>query len=139
MIVMIHANKQPIHSPLVDVMQGDSNTMIIRYLVPVMADGIDLTGLNWQIDITNSAGESETIDPTVNVDIGIIECDWRVGGIATSIDGITTFQLSGVNGDMVWQTFPAYLNVHKSMRTIASYTPAICGAGLCGDMICGKE
>ena len=139
MIVIIHASKQPTFSPVVDAMQGDSNTMVIRFLVPAMADGIDLTGLKWQVDVYNSAGESESVPPDVLIEDGNIRCDWHVGGIATKEDGITTFQLSGATGSSVWQSHPSYLNVHKSKRIAPAYTPAICGAGVCGEIVCGKE
>lgn len=65
---------------------------------------------------------------------------WLVEGVAAGAVGNTKFQLDGTSSDgRKWQSDIYFNEVGESMFTAPSYTPAICGAGVCGEIVCGKE
>lgn len=113
MITTIAANKQTNRDKMIDVVCGDNNTKIVRLVVPIAVDGVDLSGLMWHIKFINASGE-RGFHTASNIEIAndIIYIDWTIRGKATSKPGITQFQFEGLSdGDLVWQTSKLYLRV----------------------------
>lgn len=113
MITTIAANKQTNRDKMIDVVCGDNNTKIVRLVVPITVDGVDLSGLMWHIKFINASGERD-FHKASNIEItdDAIHVDWTIRGKATSKPGITQFQFEGFSDeDLVWQTSKMYLRV----------------------------
>lgn len=126
--------------PVLRMVRNDKLTSLIQFNIPRSVNGIDLGGMNWAVNVVNAADEYEAQKCTVKDGGETIVALWTVTGIATSVVGKTQFQLEGTAPDgRVWQSDLYYNEVGESISRAPSYTPAVCGAGVCGDMICGKE
>ena len=107
----------------IDVMRGDNNTMMIRLVVPIRADGIDLSDMVWTIKVENSDKVQDHHEPdNVQIDGDSIYVDWIVRGTATAAAGLTQYQLEGtkIENELCWQSRKLFLNVHDSIDPIQS-------------------
>lgn len=127
--------------PILRMVQNDTQTYIVQFNIDRYTGGVDLSGMTWRVNLRNAAGDKEPQDCTVVGDSGeTVVVQWLVKGIATAAVGNTEFQLEGKGSDgRIWQSDIYFNEVGESMHIDPAYTPAICGAGLCGNIVCGKE
>lgn len=92
----IRVTKHPLPHPVIQLVQRDQNTQVLRFLVDKNYGGQDLTGLAWSVWVRGSRGESEvSYAGNVSMSGNDIVIDWNVIPAATRCPGITILQLRG--------------------------------------------
>lgn len=114
---IIYANKRLNNIPDIDLVKGDRNSLVIRIIIPAIKDGVDLRPMAWCIKVENSAGEKDTHLPDgVEIREEQISIEWKPHGVATSVEGVTAYQLEGVeSGGNVWQSGEMHIFVRDQI------------------------
>ena len=97
----IAVSKESGRSDVVHLIRGDQRTTIIRMNMKRWNDGVDLSGLEWKINVINAAKEEEVFSPSAGIEITDtdISVDWKPYGMATAHEGQTKYQLIGTGFD----------------------------------------
>ena len=127
--------------PILRMVKNDTRTYIVQFNVPKEDGGVSLAGMKWVVHFENAEGVPGDQPCKVVEESGEnIIVQWLVEGIAAGAVGNTKFQLDGTGSDgRKWQSDIYFNEVGESMFIAPAYTPAICGAGVCGEIVCGKE
>lgn len=97
-VKVIRVTKNPLPQPMLRLVQGDSNTQVIRFMVKKDYGGKDLTDLIWSVWVQGYRGEAEVS----YAGKGIVEgddiiIDWEVIPAVAKDAGITIIKLYGSN------------------------------------------
>lgn len=86
---------------IIRIMQGDTRSHVIRFVVPRYDSGVDLAPLVWYIKFVDAEGVSDIALPSAMYEVTAddIRVRWTVNGISTDAAGNTKFQLHGVGND----------------------------------------
>lgn len=113
-------------TPPIDIVCGNAQAEIIRFVFDRFSDGVDLAGLSWSVSVKNSGGFSDIYME----DHGIIEVmegedaisvRWKLFGTATAATGRLLYQLEGLMGKAVIKRFPVHIiNIISYLATSLS-------------------
>lgn len=86
---------------IIRIMQGDTRSHVIRFVVPRYDSGVDLAPLVWYIKFVDAEGVPDIALPSAMYEVTAddIRVRWTVNGISTDAAGNTKFQLHGVGKD----------------------------------------
>lgn len=94
----VRVTKHPLPQPVIRLVQGDSNTQVLRFLVKKEFGGKDLSGLIWSVWVQGYDGEAEVSYIGIgNVDGDELVLDWEVIPAVTKAAGYTVLKLLGSN------------------------------------------
>ena len=121
MKIYINAKKNPVCAVAGKLIRGDQNTALVHICIPRRADGVDLGGLAWAVNIENAAGKTDVYIPgDVSTDDSAIRFTWHPAGIATAKPGITRFEIEGTGGTvetpLVWQSAAYILKIEDDLN-----------------------
>lgn len=110
----------------IDVVCGNANAEVIRFVFDRNSDGVDLADCAWAVAVKNSGGFSDVYmeghgvtNVTVNDDS--ISVDWQLFGIAVGATGRTIYQLMGLQGKAIVKQFPYHtINVLSYLQSTLS-------------------
>lgn len=115
----IAMSKAPDASPVLRLVRGDNGAAILRMKVDRFDGGVDLAGLMWMVNVENAAGGGDVIPlADVQASDAAVCAEWLIGGVATAVEGDTTFALEGVrNGDsaVIWQSGARVLRIYADV------------------------
>lgn len=105
--------------------QGDSRTQAVQLRVPRRANGVDLSGLGWAVNVQNAAGDTDVYALTPVIDDNCISLEWLIRGVACAAIGVTTCMLEGVGEDgdgnaLVWQSGTGTITVKPATEATPS-------------------
>lgn len=119
-----------------DIVCGNAEAEIIRFVFDRYSEGVDLAGLAWSVSVKNSAGFSDVY----MLDSGIIDVyetedtvnvRWKLYGTATAAAGRLLYQLEGLLGKALIKRFPVHtLNIVSYLATSLSSNAADDNANL---------
>ncbi len=109
-VTSVRVGKSGSRSTPIKLIVGDSNSQMVRIIVPRYFGGVDLEPLAWAVEVKNAAGSTDIFyiwDKQTDPDC--IELFWKLTGTATSAVGVTEFQVQGLEGDsgagpVIWQS-----------------------------------
>lgn len=86
---------------IIRIMQGDTRSHIIRFVVPRYDSGVDLASLIWYIKFVDAKKEPDVAMPTALYEVtdDEIRVRWMVDGVPTDAVGSTRFQLVGIDSN----------------------------------------
>lgn len=86
---------------IIRIMQGDTRSHIIRFVVPRYAAGVDLAPLIWYIKFVDAEKEPDIAMPAALYEVteDEIRVRWMVDGVPANVVGSTRFQLFGAGED----------------------------------------
>ena len=110
----------------IDIVCGNAEVEIVRFVFDRYSDGVDLAGLAWSVSVKNSGGFSDLYMEDHGI-IDVYEQDdeivvrWKLFGIATAATGRLLYQLEGLLGKAVIKRFPVRtLNIVSYLATSLS-------------------
>lgn len=100
-----------VDSAPVDIVCGNANAEVIRFVFDRYSEGIDLAGLAWSVTVKNAAGFSDVYMEGHGVSeleetADSISLKWMLFGVATGAAGRTTYMLEGLQGKALIKRFP---------------------------------
>lgn len=86
---------------IIRIMQGDTRSHVIRFVVPRYESGVDLSPLVWYIKFVDAEGKPDIAIPSAVYEVTAdeVRVRWQVNGVPTDKVGSTRFQLFGVGRD----------------------------------------
>ena len=110
----------------IDIVCGNAEAEIVRFVFDRYSDGVDLAGLAWSVSVKNSGGFSDLYMEDYGI-IDVYEQDdkvvvrWQLFGTATAATGRLLYQLEGLLGKAVIKRFPVRtLNIVSYLATSLS-------------------
>lgn len=107
---------------IIRIMQGDTRSHVIRFVVPRYESGVDLAPLVWYIRFVDAAGKADIALPSELYEVTAedLRIRWTVRGISTNIVGSTRFQLYGAARDaegnpVSWKSGVGEIEVTENM------------------------
>lgn len=110
----------------VDIVCGNAEAEIIKFVFDRYSEGVDLAGLAWSVGVKNNAGFSDIYMEghgiiSVEEMADTIEVRWKLFGVATGATGRLLYQLEGLLGKAVIKRFPVHtLNITSYLATSLS-------------------
>lgn len=109
-VTSVRVGKSGSRSTPIKLIVGDSNSQVVRIIVPRHFGGVDLGALAWAVEVRNANGATDIyyiFDK--QTDPECIELFWKLTGTATSAVGVTEFQVQGLEDDtgagpVIWQS-----------------------------------
>ena len=109
-VTSVRVGKSGSRSTPIKLIVGDSNSQVVRIIVPRHFGGVDLGALAWAVEVRNANGATDIYyiyDKQTDPDV--IELFWKLTGTATSAVGVTEFQVQGLEDDtgagpVIWQS-----------------------------------
>lgn len=97
----------------VEIVCGNAEAEIVRFVFDRFSDGVDLAGLAWSVGVKNSAGFADVYtqaDGVISVEemADTIAVRWKLYGVATGATGRLLYQLEGLLGKAVIKRFPVH-------------------------------
>lgn len=115
----ITLTKIPISTPVARLIRGDNASTVLCMTVDRYDGGVDLSELTWMINVVNAENVFDTYQlEKVMIENETIYLEWLIGGVATSAEGDTQFELEGVrDGDsaIVWQSGTRVLKIYPDI------------------------
>ena len=106
---------------------GNTNSTVIRFIVPRFHRGVDMSELVYTINYEDPLGNKYTAEPmeAMRVTVDDVTLRWLVSGTAASAEGVTTFQLAACDGEtVVWTSDTGVIEVSAAQQGGASIATA---------------